>query len=140
MGDVACALRMSALMEDIVKPLQNYITAVAVQALKALTVLQTLMSVRRISARIMLPVLMVSLITPVAVNRAGRDGCECICFSFSVEELKKMDDKKLTVAFFRRYTMKFVSCYELLILDSSWYIYNMLLYNSSTSTHTLKLC
>jgi hypothetical protein len=89
MGDVGYASRTSALMEDIVRPLQNHMPATAVQALKAMTVLQTSTSVSRTSARTMLPVSMASLITPVAVNRAGRDGCECTCFSFSVEELKR---------------------------------------------------
>jgi hypothetical protein len=75
-------------MEDIVRPLQNHMSATAVQALRAITVLQTLMSVSRTSARTMPPVSMASLITPVAVNRAGRDGCECVCYSCSFEEHK----------------------------------------------------
>lgn len=76
-------------MGDIVEPLQNHMLATVVQALKAMTVLQTLMSASRTSARIMPPVSMELLITPVAVIRVGRDGCEYICLSFSVEELRR---------------------------------------------------
>jgi hypothetical protein len=80
---VSCASRMNALMVDIVLPQQNHIFATAVQAFRVMTVLQTSMSVSRMNAGTMPPVLMALLITPVTVSRAGRDGCKCTCFSSS---------------------------------------------------------
>jgi hypothetical protein len=65
---VAYASRANVLTVVIVRPLQNRMPAIAVQALRAMAVLQISMSVSRTSARTMPPALMLSPIIHVTVR------------------------------------------------------------------------
>lgn len=87
---VGYALKVNAPMVVIVRTQQNHISAIAVQALRVMAVLQTSMNVSRTSAKTMPPVSMVSPIIPVTVSKAGRVGCKCIYFLSSIRELETL--------------------------------------------------
>lgn len=93
---VGYALKVNALMVVIVRTLQNHMSAIALQALRVIPVLQTSMNVSRTNARTMPPVSMVSPIIPVTVSKAGRVGCKCIYFISSFRELETLKIEKFT--------------------------------------------
>lgn len=81
---VGYALKVNAQMVVIVRTHQNHMSAIAVQALRVMAVLQTSMNVSRTGVKTMPPVSMVSPIIPVTASKAGRVGCKCIYFLSSI--------------------------------------------------------